>query len=204
MDGVINWISNNYQWLFSGAGIVILSFFIGRFMKRKKAQTDHTTITPLMQQKQEVVVNVGTDKASKASLATANQPADIKAKTHILFVDDEDFTVVKLLRNAGWTNTKLKRKISNVDDPAIIDAHIIFVDIVGVCDDLFKDEGLGLARALKEKYPGKKIIIYSGETQGDRFDRTLRMVDECLPKNAEFYQFLSLVDQFANEIWKND
>ena len=204
MDSVITWVGNNYQWLFSGAGIVIIGWLIGWLWKRKKSEASHTTIAPLMQQKQEVIVNVGSDKDTKASKTTTTQPSDIKAKTHILFIDDEDFTVVKLLKNAGWANTKLKRKISNVDDPAIIDAHIIFVDIVGVCGDLFKDEGLGLARALKEKYPDKKIIIYSGETQGDRFDRTLRMVDECLPKNAEFYQFLSLVDQFANEIWKND
>lgn len=204
MDSLITWIGNNYQWLFSGAGIVMLGWFTSWLLKRKKAKANNTTTTHLMQQTQEVVVNVGGNYVQKAIKPSTNQTADIKAKTHILFVDDEDFTVVKLLKNAGWTNTKLKRKISNIDDAIIIDAHIIFVDIVGVCGDLFKDEGLGLARALKEKYPDKKIIIYSGENQGDRFDRTLRMVDECLSKNAEFYQFLSLVDQFANEIWKKD
>ena len=197
-------MNNNYQWIFSGAGITVFGWCISWFWRRKKTKDHNTTIAPVMQQKQEVVVNVNPDKIAKNPQIITNQTIDKKAKTHILFVDDEDFTVVKLLKNAGWGNTKLKRKISNVDDPEIIDAHIIFVDIVGVCGDLFKDEGLGLARALKEKYPEKKIIIYSGETQGDRFDRTLRMVDECLPKNAEFYQFLSLVDQFANEIWKKD
>lgn len=204
MDSLFSWFDDNCQWVFSGVGVAALSGLYTWLRKSKKAEANSTTITPVMQQKQKLVVNVNPVRIEKNPQVATSQTIDLKAKTHILFVDDEDFTVVKLLKNAGWGNTKLRRKISNVDDSAIIDAHIIFVDIVGVCGDLFKDEGLGLARALKEKYPDKKIIIYSGETQGDRFDKTLRMVDECLPKNAEFYQFLSLVDQFANEIWKKD
>lgn len=205
MDRVLNWFTNNYQWFFSGLGAALIGWLASLIVKRYKNKEVQTPpIAPVMQQKQEVVVNLPKEEDKKGTQQKIVSSGDVKARTHILFIDDEDFAVVKSLKSAGWGNTKLKRKIANVDDPAIMDAHIVFVDIVGVCGDLFKDEGLGLARALKEKYPEKKIIIYSGESQGDRFDKTLRMVDECLPKNAEVYEFLSLVDQFANEIWKND
>ena len=203
MSSIISWILDNYQWLFSGVGVFVVGC-IATWRAKKNKQDKNVSIAPIMHQTQNVVVNVD-DIKNRADFTNQSLPSgDIKAKTHILFIDDEDFTVVKLLKNAGWSNTKLKKKISNLDDPAIVDAHIVFVDIVGVCGDLFKDEGLGLARALKDKYNDKKIIIYSSESQGDRFNRTLRLVDECLPKNAEFYEFLRIVDQFAQEIWKND
>ena len=62
----------------------------------------------------------------------------------------------------------------------VTEADVIFVDINGVGLELSVDQGLGLASALKRKYPNKKIVIYSAETTGDRFHQALREVDFCL------------------------
>lgn len=61
----------------------------------------------------------------------------------------------------------------------------------------FADEGLGLADAIKTKYPAKKVIIYSAETKGDRFHKALRNVDTFLAKNADPYEFQQIIENFS-------
>lgn len=215
-SSVITWIINNKEWLFSGLGITIVGLLYRYFLKPKnnhKGEADDAkdNFKPTNNVNINVSTNNNVTKNDRNSTPVHNNNSksksnsNIKAITHILFIDDNNFPIVTSLKRAGWVNTKLKKKITSIDDPLILDSHIIFVDIVGVCKELFKDEGLGLARALKEKYGDqKKIILYSAETEGNRFDKTIRMVDEALPKNAEVYEFIDLVDRFAQEIWKED
>jgi hypothetical protein len=80
----------------------------------------------------------------------------------------------------------------------VAEADIFFVDIQGVGVRLgFKDEGLGLAGALKDKYPEKKLVIYSAEPRGERFHTAFRKADGALEKNADPYEFQQLVEEFA-------
>lgn len=32
----MNWLSNNYSWIFSGIGVFVISIIIGLFIKRRK------------------------------------------------------------------------------------------------------------------------------------------------------------------------
>lgn len=138
--------------------------------------------------------------------STYTDPIDKKKSLiRILFVDDDTkFKVVNILKKSGWINTKAVKDIYNLDEPTVKEAHIVFVDVQGVGKELdCKDEGLGLALTLKKKYPNKKIIIYSTETQGDRFHEALRKADSFLAKNAEPYEFQQLVEEFSDEIIGN-
>lgn len=120
-----------------------------------------------------------------------------KSKTKILFIDDKKFDVVDILRNAGWT-VKWIKDVTSLTQEAIIESDIIFVDIQRVGVKMrFNDEGLGLAKALKNTYPSKKIIIYSAETSGNRFHETLRMVDESIDKDSDPYIFEDIVERFS-------
>ena len=123
----------------------------------------------------------------------------LKSLTKILFIDDDkEFKVVSILKKAGWKNTKSIEDVDNLDSPQIKDTDIFFVDIRGVGLSMgFKDEGLGLSKALKEKYPNKKLIIYSSETHGERFHPAFRLADSLLPKNAEPYEFQVIVEQYS-------
>ncbi len=125
-----------------------------------------------------------------------NNDENMKATTKILFIDDNhtEYKIVSILKKAGWTKTKSVKDITDLDSNLITESDIIFVDINGVGLELFEDQGLGLASALKKKYPQKKIVIYSAETTGDRFHDALRQVDHCLPKNADAYQFINLIE----------
>ncbi len=120
----------------------------------------------------------------------------LKQKLHILFVDDEKFKVMDNLKKAGWKHVSYKKDITNIDDDAILDAHIIFVDINGVGQNLFpKNQGIGLAAAIKRKYPKKQICTYSAEKQ--MLDPDLKVVDDTLPKNADPYQFSSFIEEYG-------
>lgn len=125
---------------------------------------------------------------------------EIKQICRILFVDDRKFGVVEILAKSGWINTKIIKDVVSLDDADIKDAHVLFVDIQGVGKALqFKDEGLGLISALKDKYPNKKVVVYSSESAGDRFHQGLSKADARLSKNADPYEFQTLVEKFARE-----
>lgn len=122
-----------------------------------------------------------------------------KSNVKILFIDDNhtEYKMVSILKKAGWGNTKAVKDILDLDNHLILESDVIFVDINGVGTTMFEDQGLGLASALKNKHPKKKIIIYSAETTGDRFHKALRQVDDCLSKNAEPYQFIDLIESYS-------
>jgi hypothetical protein len=127
---------------------------------------------------------------------------EIKNICQILFIDDKRFAVVDILQTAGWKNTKRIKDVRSIDDLEVLEANIVFVDVQGVGKSLkFKDEGLGLTIALKEKYPNKKIVVYSSEDEGkiETFHKALSMADERLSKNADPYEFQSLVERFSKE-----
>lgn len=127
---------------------------------------------------------------------------EIKQICRILFIDDKKFDVVDILKNSGWVNTQRIKDVSSLDSVDIRNAHLIFCDVQGVGKTLkFQDEGLGLTIALKEKYPYKKVIVYSAEDAGaiSAFHRGLSVADARLSKNADPYEFQSTVDKFSKE-----
>ena len=127
---------------------------------------------------------------------------EIKLVSNILFIDDRKFPVVDILRAAGWSNTRSIKDVDSLDQKEIKEAHVIFSDIQGVGKKLkFNEEGLGLLKALKEKYPTKKLIVYSAEEQGkiEAFHPIIDIMDNRLSKNADPYQFQVLVEKYAKE-----
>jgi hypothetical protein len=125
-----------------------------------------------------------------------------KRLTNILFVDDKKmFNVVSILKTSGWKNTKIKADLKSLDENDLAEANICFIDVQGVGRLLrFKDEGLGLALAIKRKYPLKKVVIYSAQSEGDRFHEALQAADALLRKDADPYEFQNLVEEFSKEI----
>ena len=115
----------------------------------------------------------------------------LKNNTNILFIDDDKgFKIVGILKKMGWHKSKLIKDVQSIDDPDILGADVLFIDIQGVGREMqLRDEGLGLALAIKRRYPSKKIIIYSAQEEGKRFDEALQEADYNLPKNAEPIRF---------------
>jgi PleD family two-component response regulator len=191
-------ITNNYEWIFSGIGVLIIGW-IGNYLYKKynSSEIEKSTANGI-QSGNNITINNNLSSDSKTEETVKATPRG-KDNCHILFIDDQhnDFKMVSILKKAGWNNTKAIKDLTDLDDHKAVEASIIFVDINGVGTQMFEDQGLGLAAALKDKYPKKTIILYSAEPTGNRFNKKLRKVDESLPKNAEPYEFISLIEQYS-------
>lgn len=130
---------------------------------------------------------------------------EIKSVCNVLFIDNDKFkTVDRLKLNDGWKNTTWIKDVESFDQSEIVNAHVIFVDIQGVGKKLCpNDEGLGLIVAIKEKYPEKKVIMYSAEKQGkiDGLHPAADLVDGRLRKTAEHYEFQKKLEKMAQDIF---
>lgn len=129
----------------------------------------------------------------------------MKTKLNILFIDDDKkFKIVKILKDSGWRNTKTVEDLKSLDNELTRTTNIFFVDIHGVGKMLdCPAEGLDLAYMLKQKFPGKKVVIYSANNKNDIFHKAFKVIDFTLEKNALPYEFLSLVEEFSIEFYKN-
>lgn len=192
----MEYIMNNYEWIFSGIGVAVIGWIIIAFTKSKNKKTNKTNQT----NNNVITINNGNTNHSESTQPSKSKDIQRKEDYRILFIDDNhtDFKMVSILKKAGWTNTKAIKDLTDLDDIKAREVSIIFVDINGVGTQMFEDQGLGLAAALKDKYPKKTIILYSAEPTGDRFDKKLKKVDDSLPKNAEPYEFISLIEQYSN------
>lgn len=190
---------NNYEWIFSGIGAVILGWIITLFV-RKNQDKQLAPSGSSQQNSNTITINNNLGSQDKEYTAASAQSVE-KNSCNILFIDDQhaDFKMVSILKKAGWSNTRAIKDLTDLDDHKAVDANIIFVDINGVGTQMFEDQGLGLAAALKDKYPHKAIILYSAEPTGNRFNKKLRKVDDTLPKNAEPYEFISLIEQYSQK-----
>ena len=120
-----------------------------------------------------------------------------KGSVHVLFIDDQKFDNVDVLRNAGWKNTKSIKDIKAIDCPEVLAADVIFVDINGVGTSLFpKEQGLGVAVQIKSRYSEKCVVVYSAQPQ--ELHKALSQVDAVLPKNAEPYEYISILENYID------
>lgn len=125
-----------------------------------------------------------------------NNIYELRKKVKILFIDDDTkFQTAKMLKNSGWENINIIKDCKNLNSSEIVNTDIFFVDIQGVGIDLgFSDHGLGLAEAIKKKYPNKKVVIYSSERKWDSFHPVWNIIDDRLHKDADTYQFENVIE----------
>lgn len=188
------WIKNNMEWIFSGIGVSIIGTIITLLFtkKTKGASVDDTIVS-----KNQQIVNIYNDGSKIVNEKTESTEIkgniDKKNTTHILFIDDEKFDNVDVLKQAGWSNTKRIKDIKRIDCDEVKTANVIFVDINGVGVSLFpKEQGLGVAAKIKEIYPQKYVVVYSAQPQ--QLHHFLSMVDAILPKDADPYQYINILD----------
>jgi len=127
----------------------------------------------------------------------------MKSKSKILFIDDDkNFNVVKILKESGWRHTKSIPDIKNIDIQNVKDSHILFIDINGVGKLLnLPNEGLDLSLMIKQRYPEKKVVIYSANRTTNAFHQAWDYCDFKLEKNALPNQFQNLVEKYSVELY---
>lgn len=219
------WVLNWYYIVAVIISFTSLLFGIKNFYKKSKSKEEikndvfpkietkiEPIISPIISPVNNVNINLGNmenknqSNENDSEKNTENREAlidSLKPKIKILFIDDDKkFNIVKIFKDSKWKNTNSTTDIKSVDEPKVKEADIIFVDINGVGKLLeCKDEGLDIALMLKQKYPNKKIIIYSANKNNDNFHPAWDLCDFKLEKNALSYQYLSLVEQFSIELY---
>lgn len=213
MEQFITWIENNREWLFSGAAIAVISLLwrLYSFFKRNNDNEYKPSLSQTNNQTQNVTVNVAqpaidSNKSNMKIKEGVLTFEGVRAQTNILFIDDDkEFKIVPILKKAGWKNTSFfpNADIKDINNEKIQKAHIIFVDIKGVGQTMYTDEGLGLVVDLKKKYPQKKVVIYSAISEHSLFHDAIKLADDQISKNSQPAVFVSLIETLAEEIWKN-
>jgi len=204
LTDLFSYIYNNQysNWAFSGIGLSVMSiiyWLIKKFTGR--SDSAHNSEDGVNKNSSVITINNGYMNNNQENKTINNDDATLEQrqkKTHILFIDDKKFLVTDILISSGWLNTTSLKDVTSINQKEITTADIIFVDIQGVGIKMkFSEEGLGLAKALKEKYPNKRIIVYSAEQTGNRFHDTLKIVDDFLPKDADPYLFEEIIERFS-------
>lgn len=214
MEQTMNWIIENKEWLFSGIGVTIVISIWRCFYSRadnnnksklSQSQANNQTQNVTVNITQPSIVSNTFDKEAKENVPALTIDG-LRTKTNILFIDDDkEFKIVKILKRAGWKNTCFfsNADVKDINAEKIRDAHIIFVDIKGVGQTMYNDEGLGLVVDLKKKYPQKKIVIYSAISEHSLFHNAIKLADDQIPKNSQPAVFVSLIETLAEDIWKS-
>ena len=192
METVLNFISNNKEWLFSGLGASAIIGSVAYIFKNKQdsEKTQAQTVS------QNVTVNVNSEK--ETSTKVLNTKSIDKESISILFIDDQTFDYINHLKNAGYINVRKIRNVKQIDCPEIINANVIFVDVNGVGTNLFPTEqGLGVAKAIKKRFGNSKnVYLYSASHQPLSSD--FNILDGVMSKNADPYEFINLIENIRH------
>lgn len=201
--------TNQYlNWAFSGVGLTIMAGLLHWLYKKIFHSSNDNMGARNNMQDNKQTININNNIGQNGFDLNEDKKMEFKKekdtieqaqkRTHILFIDDKKFLVTDILISSGWSNTRAIKDVTSMNQKEIKDSDIIFVDIQGVGIKMkFAEEGLGLAKALKERYPDKKIIVYSAEQTGNRFHDTLKLVDDFLPKDADPYLFEEIIERFS-------
>lgn len=121
---------------------------------------------------------------------------EIKDMARVLVIDNKRPDLVGDLEKEGW-RVKYLDDLDKYNNTDLIDSHVICLDILDVGKKLRCDSGLGLVEGIKEKYPGKKILLYSSVSKHNIFDVALDKVDKRILKDGQPYQFIRGVEELA-------
>lgn len=186
----------------------IIGFFLTKIFSSKELDQPTGTknkTTNRNEQNVEVNVIVGNSQTQNRESANgSNQDRNViielkKPKTYILFIDDDTkFKTVKIFKDSGWKNTKTVKDVKSIDLPIVQNSDIIFVDINGVGKLLeLEYEGLDLALMIKQKYPEKKVVIYSAKKNTNAFHKAWDIIDARIEKNALPIQFQNVAENYC-------
>jgi hypothetical protein len=129
---------------------------------------------------------------------------ELKDKTRVLMIDDEKTSIVESLRSEGW-HIKYIEDLDKYSNTDLKDAHIVCVDIKGVGKLLnIKEQGLGLVRNIKDKYPEKRIILCSSVSSHDIFDNAIDLVDKKVYKDGQTHPFDSAIEELSYKLFDWD
>lgn len=126
---------------------------------------------------------------------------ELKKRTRIVVIDDEDNFPVKLFQNEGYSIDKW----DTVSDYGKLESgfyDIIVLDIKGVALHISEDDGLGVLESIKENNPAQIIIAYSQHSFDLSKSRFWELADEKIAKPSDFLKIKGKIDSLIRNKYK--
>lgn len=168
MDKIEAFLSNTWTITFFGGVGVALACYLAKILFNKYNNLSETVPNFSNSNQQTVINNIfapdisqneaGTSSVENRS-STLSSSLKLKESIRILFIEDGKFKQINNLKSVGWSVSQIK-DIKNLDSVEVRDANIIFVDYKGVGGKLSDEEGVGIVRALKDRYGKQKWVIF--------------------------------------------
>jgi len=129
---------------------------------------------------------------------------EIKRQANILVIDDEPLDgLLTGIRTSGWNINQVK-DIDNLDAEVLKKADIIFVDYKNVGTILTaSEEGVGLLKLLKRKYPNKHFIFFSGYAGFIPGYEVHNMADGWIQKHSDLHIYIERIEIAAQKVYAN-
>jgi hypothetical protein len=127
------------------------------------------------------------------SLKVPAEFGELKKRTRIVVIDDEDGFPVNLFQAEGYSIDKWKT-VTDYSKLEIGFYDIIILDIKGVAQHISEEDGLGVLISLKKKNPAQIIISYSQYSYDLNKIRFFQLADENIAKPSDFLKIKDLLD----------
>lgn len=128
---------------------------------------------------------------------------ELKKRTRILVIDDENSFPVSIFENEGYAVTKW----DNVKDYNKLESgyyDIIVLDIKGVAEHLSEDDGIGVLVDLKEKNPSQIIISFSQHSYDLNKVKFFKLADDNITKPSDYLKIKRTIDNLITTQFKPD
>ena len=126
---------------------------------------------------------------------------ELKKRTRIVVIDDEESFPVKLFQNEGYSIDKW----DSVTDYGKLESgfyDIIVLDIKGVAMHMSVDDGLGVLESIKANNPAQIIIAYSQHSFDLSKSKFWELADEKIAKPTDFLKIKGKIDYLIQDEYK--
>ncbi len=123
---------------------------------------------------------------------------EIRKRSRILVVDDQEFPYEKLFTRDGYTLKKWD-DVTNLTELEQGDFDLILLDLQGVGKAESAEEGLGILRHVRTRCPAQIIIAYSNADWPLKNQPFFQMADATLQKSADYVDFKRKVDELLQQ-----
>ena len=128
---------------------------------------------------------------------------EIRKKSKILFVDDEDVELIALLQNEGW-HVEHWKDVTSLQQLESGKYDLIFLDIGGVGKQYSpEDEGFGILKRLKKVNPSVLVVAYSGQSFDIEKSEFWSLSDASLTKSSGAIKAIEIMEDLLKDKYKS-
>lgn len=115
-------------------------------------------------------------------------------------IDDDGFST-KELESLGFNKIRVFDRYTDLDD--FKSYNVILCDIKGIGTNLDQTEGIFVAKQIKQKYPDKIVLQYSGQSvlDYDKYYYENMCIDGFIEKSQSSKQLVDQLDKYCSVLW---